>query len=244
MEYNEIKNLLDKYLAGETSQEEEKALSQYFAQANVHADFEEWKPLFNYFSSEKNLTVSDDFDEKILSQIQPKQSAIKTIHWRWLSIAASVLLILGVAGVWYKSADKNKNAAPLMATQTVPVYNVPVISNVAPDSTVHTSEPVAMVAHKNIAKHKSAAHAPAAIDSSDVEAARIIAERALALLSENLNKGKTIAMESLNKVKMNIGDDIVMESFEKINSNLTKGENIVKEDIQKLNIQNEQKNIQ
>jgi anti-sigma factor RsiW len=110
MKYNEIKNLLDKYLAGETSQEEEKALNEYFAQPNVHANFEEWQPMFAYFSSEKNLTVSKDFDEKILAKIEQKQNTGKIIQFNWrraVSVAAAVLLLLGATGIFYKLTDKN-----------------------------------------------------------------------------------------------------------------------------------------
>ncbi|ANI90027.1 hypothetical protein A9P82_12490 [Arachidicoccus ginsenosidimutans] len=115
MEYNDIKILLDKYLAGETSLEEEKLLGEYYAKPDVHADFAAFKPLFDYFSSEKNLTTSEGFEEKILSKIKEETAPAKTFKLYWLRVAAVVLLLLGSAGIIYKSVDKNK---------IVPVQNV------------------------------------------------------------------------------------------------------------------------
>jgi hypothetical protein len=170
MKYNEIKNLLDKYLAGETSQEEEKALSEYFAQANVHADFEEWKPLFTYFSSEKKLTVSKGFDEKILSQIKQKQGGAKTFKLNWrkaMAVAAAVLLLLGVTGIIYKLTEKNKNIPEQSMAQATQSNNVP---TEIPDT------------------------------FSNPEDAKKGLEQALAFFSSKMNKGKSIAEKGINKI--------------------------------------------
>jgi hypothetical protein len=170
MEYNEIRNLLDKYLAGETSREEEKALSEYFAQPNVHADFEEWQPMFAYFSSEKNLTVSKDFDEKILAKIEQKQNARKIIRFNWrraMSIAAAVLLLLGATGIFYKLTNKNKNIAEQNVAQTT------------------SGNP---------------AQAEIEDTFSNPEDAKKAVEHALAFLSSKMNSGTSIAEKGINKL--------------------------------------------
>lgn len=52
---NDIKILLDKYFAGETSREEDMQLRQYFSEANVDDEFYEIKPLFSYLIEEANV---------------------------------------------------------------------------------------------------------------------------------------------------------------------------------------------
>jgi len=52
---NDIKTLLDKYFAGETSREEDMQLRQYFSEANVDDEFYEIKPLFSYLKEEASV---------------------------------------------------------------------------------------------------------------------------------------------------------------------------------------------
>lgn len=123
MDYNEIKNLLDKYAAGETSPEEEKALHEYFLQDNVHPDFEAWKPLFDYFSAEKNLTTSEGFEEKILAKIKEEKPPVKIFRLYRMKIAVAVLLFIGAAGIIYRSAKKHDNASLQTAVHTQKISN-------------------------------------------------------------------------------------------------------------------------
>jgi len=120
MDYNEIKFLLDKYAAGETSPEEEKVLHEYFLQDNTHADFEAWKPLFIYFSAEKDLTTGEGFEEKILAKIKEEKTSVKTFKLYWIKVAAVVLLLIGAAGIIYQSINNNK---------TVPAQNIAQATN-------------------------------------------------------------------------------------------------------------------
>ncbi len=62
-----IKILLDKYWAGESSLEEEKMIYAYFKRGNIEPDLQEFAPLFSYFNSEKETTIdiATDLFEKI-----------------------------------------------------------------------------------------------------------------------------------------------------------------------------------
>jgi hypothetical protein len=108
MENNQIKNLLDKYFEGETSLEEEKILHEYFTKNNIDKDVEIFKPLFNYFSSEKNITTSKNFEAKMLAKIKEQQPVVKLFKLYWLKAAAAVLLLIGAAEMIYKLIDNNK----------------------------------------------------------------------------------------------------------------------------------------
>ena len=89
MEYNNIDQLLEKYFEGQTSIIEEKQLTNYFSSTNVAQHLEHCKPIFEYYS----LSKQQNFTQEI-----PLKTKNRNIMW--LSIAASVLVLLGV-GTFY-----------------------------------------------------------------------------------------------------------------------------------------------
>lgn len=110
MDHNEIQLLLDKYFAGETSLIEEKLLKEYFTQPDIHVDFETWKPLFDYFSAGKDLMTSMEFDERFLRKIRKGKVPLRRSSRYWLRAAAIVLLLIGAAGIIYRSSYKHNSA--------------------------------------------------------------------------------------------------------------------------------------
>lgn len=123
MDYKEIKHLLDKYAAGETTLEEEKILQRYFLQDNIHPDFGTWKPLFIYFSSEKDLTTGEGFEEKIIAKVRAEKTPAKTFKLYWVKIAVAIVLIVGVAGIVHQSATKHNSAGLQITEQTQHINN-------------------------------------------------------------------------------------------------------------------------
>ena len=89
-----IENLLEKYFQGETSIAEENELRNYFSSLNVAQHLEQYKPLFGYFS----LAKEPQFKHEI-----PLQSKKRTVAW--LSIAASVVVLLGIGTYAYYNLD-------------------------------------------------------------------------------------------------------------------------------------------
>lgn len=85
MELANIERLLEKYLNAETSIAEEQTLRDYFSGNNVAPHLEEYEALFCYFSASKN----ERFTKSIQLKSQKKS-------WKWLSIAASVVLLVSV----------------------------------------------------------------------------------------------------------------------------------------------------
>ncbi|MDI5898393.1 hypothetical protein [Flavobacterium yafengii] len=94
MELVKIEDLLEKYFQGETSIAEENELRNYFSSSNVAQHLEQYKPIFGYFS----LAKGHQFTPEI-----PLQSKKRNVAW--ISIAASVVVLLGIGTYAYYSAD-------------------------------------------------------------------------------------------------------------------------------------------
>lgn len=94
MESVKIENLLEKYFQGETSIAEENELRNYFSSPDVAQHLEQYKPIFGYFSLAK--------EHQFTPEIPPKS---KKRNVAWISIAASVVVLLGIGTYAYYSAD-------------------------------------------------------------------------------------------------------------------------------------------
>ena len=85
MELREIEILIDKYFDAETSIAEENQLKMYFSSHDVAPHLEQYRSMFGYFAHEKNQRF-----EKTIPLKTKKQ------YVAWLSVAASVVILLGV----------------------------------------------------------------------------------------------------------------------------------------------------
>jgi hypothetical protein len=90
MELTRIEIILEKYFQGETSISEEKELKNYFASTDVAQHLEQYKSLFGYFSKAT---------EQKFNQTIPLQAKKRNVGW--LSIAASVVVLLGISTFTY-----------------------------------------------------------------------------------------------------------------------------------------------
>ena len=70
MDYKYIEQLLERYWKCETSMEEEQILKAFFRQKSVPAELEKYKVLFSEALYDTDDSLSDDFDEKVLSLIR------------------------------------------------------------------------------------------------------------------------------------------------------------------------------
>ena len=103
MELHKIELLLEKYFQGETSIAEEKELRLYFTSPGVAQHLEQYKPMFDYFTNAR----SETFDQQIPLKSNKRYAG-------WLSIAASAVVLLGVAFAW------NQNQAEDLGTYDNP----------------------------------------------------------------------------------------------------------------------------
>lgn len=99
MELTKIEELLEKYLNASTTLQEETLLQDYFLNHKVAPHLEEYSALFTYFAKNK--------EERFTKAIQLNT---KKRNWKWLSVAASVLFILGVFSYKYNENQQRAEA--------------------------------------------------------------------------------------------------------------------------------------
>ncbi|OXB07907.1 hypothetical protein [Flavobacterium pectinovorum] len=111
MELNKIEDILEKYFQGETTIAEEKELKEYFSSPNVAQHLEQYKPMFGYFSQVKQQKSTQNIPLKT-----------KKRNVAWLSIAASVVVLLSIGTYFYVS---EKNTASVVAQSELGTYDDP-----------------------------------------------------------------------------------------------------------------------
>jgi hypothetical protein len=88
MELANIEKLIEKYENAETSLQEETTLRNYFTGGHVAPHLQEYEYMFNYFAISKDETYTKTI------KLEPKKS--KKRNLKWLSVAASVVLLFSV----------------------------------------------------------------------------------------------------------------------------------------------------
>lgn len=99
MELDKIEIILEKYFDGETSIAEEKELKDYFTSSNVAQHLEQYKPLFGYFSQAKQEQY------KAVTPLKTEKRNIAS----WISIAAAVVVLLGVGTFTFMNYNTTKS---------------------------------------------------------------------------------------------------------------------------------------
>jgi hypothetical protein len=106
MESIKIKDLVEKYFQGETSIAEENELHTYFSSSNVAQHLEQHRPIFGYFSLVKEQQFTAGIP--LLTQPPDKKNTVA-----WVSIAASVAVLLGITTYAYYNSDVANNSQNL-----------------------------------------------------------------------------------------------------------------------------------
>lgn len=86
----DIATLLDKFMDGQTSVEEEKALADYFRTHDVPAEWEDYRIMFSYFDR--------DMAGELLPEKEPDMSLTSMIGRRWWGIGAAAAITALIAG--------------------------------------------------------------------------------------------------------------------------------------------------
>jgi hypothetical protein len=99
MALDRIEKLLEKYFEAETSIAEEKELKDYFASSDVAQHLELYKPLFGYAVQAKQ----EQFTAMIPLKTKKRNRVV------WLSVAASVAVLLGVGLFTFNNPPASKS---------------------------------------------------------------------------------------------------------------------------------------
>lgn len=113
MDYKYIEQLLERYWACETSVEEEQILRSFFRQKEIPVHLLPYKSLFIYQDKEKEIGLGEDFDQRILAEIErPVVRARRlTLHSRlmpFFKAAAAVVFLFLIGGVVKRSVGEDK----------------------------------------------------------------------------------------------------------------------------------------
>ena len=101
---NNVKIWIEKYFEGLTSLDEEQKLRDYFRQENIPQELEMYKPLFQYFTSEREAISQDchpspDADYSVTNKrlpIKPAMTRRKILTWASVAAAACLLLFVSL----------------------------------------------------------------------------------------------------------------------------------------------------
>lgn len=94
----DIRQLLDRFMAGETSLEEETLLGEWFRlHPDVSDDLKEYQLMFGYF--DEGMPLDHEAEEHV-ENAHPKAKTRMRRLWLPLSLAASIALLIGFAIPW------------------------------------------------------------------------------------------------------------------------------------------------
>ncbi len=96
MALDRIEKLINNYFEGETSIEEENELKIYFTSADVAQHLEQYQPVFGYFSQAKK----QQFEATIPLKAKKRKNVA------WLSIAATIVVMLGIGTFMYNNTTE------------------------------------------------------------------------------------------------------------------------------------------
>lgn len=95
-----IKELLEKFYEGATSEQEEQMLRDYFSQENVHGSLVGEKLYFDTLTSAKDEKLDESFDEALFSKLVDEKPK-KSIRIRLYSISAIAATLAILITIWF-----------------------------------------------------------------------------------------------------------------------------------------------
>ena len=102
MELDKIEIALEKYFEGETSIAEDNQLKAYFSGSDIAPKLEQYKPLFCYLTAAKK----ESFTQKM--PLEGKNTNKKSSRMTWLSVAASIVVLLGAGTFTYFNYENSQ----------------------------------------------------------------------------------------------------------------------------------------
>lgn len=114
MDYKYIDQLLERYWNCETTTEEEEILRAFFRQKEIPMHLLRYRSLFVYEERQKEVRLGDDFDRRILAEIErpivkAKRLTLRTRFMPLLKAAAMMALLFTVGGVVKHSMEDERS---------------------------------------------------------------------------------------------------------------------------------------
>jgi hypothetical protein len=99
METQEVKQLLQRYFNGESSESDEQKLQAYFQSGDVAAELEEYVGFFGGISELSKTANDDSIENEVMDYILENEAEEKS-KYRWLwktvtGVAASIIIVVG-----------------------------------------------------------------------------------------------------------------------------------------------------
>ncbi|MFO7621610.1 MAG: hypothetical protein R6W81_10155 [Bacteroidales bacterium] len=104
MKNKDVTLLLEKYYNGETSEEEESILKEYFRNENIPEIFREDQEIFAFYSKKHPIPEpSQGFDERLITAIDDEDYSVRKRGMRkiFITIAGIAAGLLILAGTWF-----------------------------------------------------------------------------------------------------------------------------------------------
>ncbi len=117
MDYNNIRNLLDKYWAGDSSLLEETQLREFFSGTNIPDDLKSYQPLFQFFQLEQDKNLNGDFDQRLIQELKSSEnpkSKVRRLPYYLMRIAAAGLLLFSI---YFVNQQWNQNFYTQVSTE-------------------------------------------------------------------------------------------------------------------------------
>jgi len=97
MEHEEIKALLEKYWAAETTLEEEKRIAAYFQRGEVDPVLEPYRAFFDYIEEETTVVAPEGFEERMLERLGAgKGNVVRQLRVGYAAAAAILVCIISL----------------------------------------------------------------------------------------------------------------------------------------------------
>lgn len=130
MDYKYIEQLIERYWNCETSPEEEQILRSFFSQEDVPAHLLRYKDLFSFENKEKEIGLSEDFDRKLLAEIEkPTVKARRISLYRRMmpmfKAAAAIAIVVLLGKAVQSSFNSGDNAGQQMTQSYRETYSDP-----------------------------------------------------------------------------------------------------------------------
>lgn len=210
MKMEHIETLIQRYLEGKTSVAEEQELRMFFQSADVPQELKKYASLFTWQDNGDDIGADlDDIFAQSVSELESKSIVKQPLMGRriWWSVAACIAVVVSVT-LFLNHEDNDTIANRPIAQRSV-------------DKTNHTDAPVAPMDKTKPMMEATKAHSPAGVVEKVVSTAPISHTPETAVPCEDTNSDPQVAYEEAQKALMLLSDNL-NKGFEAIeNANIS-----------------------